>query len=373
MKESHFIRWKDNRCEKYVLVFLLAIIPLSGGSNINLMRAESPGPSVGKLVPKLRNTSRILYVIYFGMTIAEIIFLLVGKMPLFDAVTTSLGTAGTGGFGIKNDSIAGYSTYLQWVITIFMILFGVNFNAYFLLFFSSIKKALKVEEVRYYFLIIFAAGTFITINILNTCANVFDAITQAFFQVASVITTTGFSTVDFDTWPESSKVILVFLMFVGACAGSTGGGIKVSRFLIVLKTVKKELLSYIHPKSVKKIKIEGKPVEHDVVRSVNVYFMSFMVVFALSLFLISLENYDFTTTFTSVATTLNNIGPGLEKAGPSCNFGFFSDFSKYVFMFDMLAGRLELFPMLILFHPKIWKDLFHTAGSKVKKLIKKKK
>ena len=356
-----------------VLVFLLAIIPLSGGSNINLMRAESPGPSVGKLVPKLRNTSRILYVIYFGMTIAEIIFLLVGKMPLFDAVTTSLGTAGTGGFGIKNDSIASYSTYLQWVITIFMILFGVNFNAYFLLFFSSIKKALKVEEVRYYFLIIFAAGTFITINILNTCANVFDAITQAFFQVASVITTTGFSTVDFDTWPESSKVILVFLMFVGACAGSTGGGIKVSRFLIVLKTVKKELLSYIHPKSVKKIKIEGKPVEHDVVRSVNVYFMSFMVVFVLSLFLISLENYDFTTTFTSVATTLNNIGPGLEKAGPSCNFAFFSDFSKYVFMFDMLAGRLELFPMLILFHPKIWKDLFHTAGSKVKKLIKKKK
>lgn len=351
-----------------VLVFLLAIIPLSGGSNINLMRAESPGPSVGKLVPKLRNTSRILYIIYFGLTVAEAVFLLLGKMPLFDSIVTSLGTAGTGGFGIKNDSITSYSPYLQWVITIFMILFGVNFNAYFLLFFGNIKKALKVEEVRYYFLIIFASAIFISFNIAKTCASGFDAVTKAFFQVATVITTTGFSTADFDKWPETSKIILVMLMFVGACAGSTGGGIKVSRFLISLKTVKKELLSYIHPKSVKKIKIEGKPVEHEVVRSVNVYFMTFMIIFAFSVFLVSLEGYDFTTSFTSVTATINNIGPGLSLVGPTCNFGFFSILSKYVFMFDMLAGRLELFPMLILFHPEIWKEMFHTAGHRVHKI-----
>lgn len=353
-----------------VLVFLLAIIPLTGGSNINLMRAESPGPSVGKLVPKLRNTSRILYIIYFGLTFIEAIFLLAGGMPLFDSITTALGTAGTGGFGIKNDSITSYSPYLQWVITVFMILFGVNFNAYFLLFFGSIKKALKVEEVRYYFLTIFAAGTFIAISILKTCSNGFEAATKAFFQVASIITTTGFSTADFDVWPETTKVIIVILMFIGACAGSTGGGIKISRFLIALKTVKKELLSYIHPKSVKKIKFEGKPVEHEVVRAVNVYFMAFMVVFVASMFIISFEGHDFITSFTSVAATINNIGPGLSMVGPTCNFGFFSNLSKYIFMFDMLAGRLELFPMLILFHPAIWKEMFHVAGNKMRKARK---
>ena len=262
-----------------VLVFLLAVIPLSGGSHINLMRAESPGPSVGKLVPKIRYTARILYIIYFAMTILEIILLLLGDMPLFDALTTSFGTAGTGGFGIKNDSFMSYSPYLQWVVTIFMILFGVNFNAYYLLLFGKIKHALSMEEVRTYFIIIFAAAGVIFFNILETCSGIFDALTQSMFQVGSIITTTGFSSVDFNLWPQASKSILVLLMFIGACAGSTGGGIKVSRFILLVKTIAKELNSYIHPKSIKKIKMEGKPVEHEVVRSTNVYFIEYDPVF----------------------------------------------------------------------------------------------
>lgn len=341
-----------------VLVFLLAIIPMSGGSHINLMRAESPGPSVGKLVPKVKHTARILYGIYLGLTVLEIIFLLAGGMPVFDALTTSFGTAGTGGFGIKNDSLMSYSPYLQWVVTIFMILFGVNFNAYYFILFHNFKKAFTMEEVRYYFLIIFAATGVIFVEILDRCHSAFDALTQAAFQVGSIITTTGFSTTDFNLWPQASKTILVLLMFIGACASSTGGGIKVSRFVVLFKTIIKELNSYIHPKSIKKIKIDGKPVEHEVVRSINVYFITFMILFSVSVLAISFEGKDLITNFTAVAATINNIGPGLEMVGPTQNFGMFSDFSKYVLMFDMLAGRLELFPLLILFHPAIWRDLF---------------
>lgn len=341
-----------------VLVFLLAVIPLSGGSNINLMRAESPGPSVGKLVPKVRYTARILYIIYLGMTVLEILFLIVGKMPVFDALTITFGTAGTGGFGIKNDSIAGYSPYLQWVVTIFMILFGINFNAYYLILFRKFKKAFSMEEVRYYFIIIFVSVGVICYNILDSAAGIFDALTQASFQVASIMTSTGFSTVDFNLWNETSKTILVILMFIGACAGSTGGGIKVSRIVMLGKTVIKELNSYIHPKSIQKIYFEGKPVEHDVLRSINVYFVMFIVIFTGSVLAVSFEGRDLITNFTAVIATLNNIGPGLELVGPTNNFGLFSPFSKYVLMFDMLAGRLELFPLLILFHPAIWKDLF---------------
>ena len=341
-----------------VLVFLLAIVPMSGGSNINLMRAESPGPSVGKLVPKIRYTARFLYLIYLGMTTLETALLLLGRMPLFDALCTAFGTAGTGGFGVKNTSIAGYSAYIQWVVTIFMILFGINFNAYYLLLFGKIKQALKLEEIRYYLLIILLSVGIIFLNILGICANAFDALTKSAFQVASIITTTGFSTTDFNLWDESCKIVLVLLMFIGACAGSTGGGIKVSRLVILFKTMRKEFMSYIHPKSIKKIQMDGKPVEHEVVRTVNVYFITFMIVFVLSVFLISFDNTDLVTGFTAVAATINNIGPGLELVGPSANFGFFSPFAKYVLMFDMLAGRLELFPLLLLFHPSIWKDLF---------------
>lgn len=341
-----------------VLVFLLAIIPLTGGSHINLMRAESPGPSVGKLVPKVRYTARILYIIYFGITLAEIILLLIGNIPLFDAVTISFGTAGTGGFGIKNDSLAGYSSYIQWIVTIFMILFGVNFNAYYLILFRRWKKALNMEEVKCYFLIIAASSAIIFVNIYNTSMGILEALRHSTFQVASIITTTGFATTDFNLWSSSSKTILVVLMFIGACAGSTGGGIKVSRFIIAVKNIFKELKYYIHPKSIQQIKMDDKPVEHEIIRSVNVYFLTFIVLFSASVFLISFEGKDLTTNFTAVAATINNIGPGLELVGPTQNFGSFSVFSKYVLMFDMLAGRLELFPLLILFHPVVWKDLF---------------
>lgn len=339
-----------------VLVFLLTIISLSGGSHINLMRAESPGPSVGKLVPRVKHNARLLYVIYFVMTILEIIFLLAGKMPLFDALTTTFGTAGTGGFGIRNDSMASYSPYLQWVVTIFMILFGINFNAFYLISFRKFKKAFEVEEVRWYLIIIGVSTAIIFAQILKTSAGIFDALTQASFQVASIITTTGFSTADFNLWPQTSKTVLVILMFIGACAGSTGGGIKVSRFVVMVKTIGKELNSYIHPRSIRKIKLDGKPIEHDVLRSINVYFMTYIVLFAASMLLISLENKNMVTNFTAVAATFNNIGPGLELVGPTQNFGSFSVFSKYVLIFDMLAGRLELFPLLILFHPCVWKD-----------------
>lgn len=340
-----------------VLVFLLAIIPMSGGSHINLMRAESPGPSVGKFVPKVRYTARILYIIYIGMTLLQIILLCFGDMPLFEALNTSFATAGTGGFGIKNDSFASYSPYLQWVTTIFMILFGVNFNAYYLLLFSKFKKGFFIEEVRCYFLIIIAATGVIFINILETSASAFKALTDASFQVASIMTSTGFATTDFNLWSGTAKTILVLIMFIGACAGSTGGGIKVSRIIIMVKTVIKECNSYIHPKSIKKIKLEGKEVEHEVVRAVNVYLITFILIFVASVFLISFEGKDLVTTFTAVAATINNTGPGLELVGPTQNFGFFNNFSKYVLIFDMLAGRLELFPLLILFHHGTWKDI----------------
>lgn len=339
-----------------VLVFLLAVVPMSGGSHINLMRAESPGPSVGKLVPTVKSTARLLYIIYFGMTILELILLMLGGMSLFDAINTSLSTAGTGGFGFKNDSLASYSPYIQWVVTIFMLLFGVNFNAYYFIIFKQIKKAISMEEVKYYLIVMFTGAILIFFNILKHCSGIFEAITQAAFQVSSVMTSTGFSTVDFDRWPQTSKTILVALMFVGACAGSTGGGIKVSRFIILIKTVYKELHSYIHPKSIKKINIDGKPVPHEVVRSVNVYFITFVLIFTVSMLLISLEGKDLVTNFTAVTATINNTGPGLNLVGPAQNFGHFSPLSKFVLMFDMLAGRLELFPLLILFHPSVWKE-----------------
>ncbi|MBR1390522.1 MAG: TrkH family potassium uptake protein [Lachnospiraceae bacterium] len=341
-----------------VLVFMLAIIPLSGGSNMNLMRAESPGPSVGKLVPKIRYTARILYIIYFSMTLAAILMLALGGMPLFDAVNTALATAGTGGFSIKADSMAGYSAYIQWVVTVFMILFGINFNAYYLLLFRNFRKAFGMEEVRYYLLTILVSTGIIFANIVNTSSSAFRALTDAAFQVASIMTSTGFSTADFNLWPHTSQTLLVLIMFIGACAGSTGGGIKVSRIMILLKSLRKEITSYIHPKSIKKIRIEGKPVEHEVVRSVNVYIITYLIIFVVSVFLISIEERDLVTNFTAVAATINNTGPGLSMVGPVENFGFFCGFSKFVLMLDMLAGRLELFPLLILFYPAAWKNVW---------------
>lgn len=338
-----------------VLVFILAILPLSGGYNMNLMRAESPGPSVSKLVPRVRSTAMILYGIYIVLTLTEIGFLLAGRMPLFDALTTAFGTAGTGGFGIKNDSMGGYSGYIQTVVTVFMILFGVNFSVYFLVLIRKPKQILQCEELRLYMLVIFAAIAVISVNVRGHFDSMGEAIHHSAFQVASIITTTGFATVDFNVWPQVSRTILIMLMFIGACAGSTGGGIKVSRILILLKTIKKELYTFLHPHSVKKIKMDGRTVEHEVVRSVNVFLVAYVIIFAFSVLLVGFDNFDLTTNFTSVAATLNNIGPGLELVGPARNFSIFSPFAKYVLMFDMLAGRLELFPMLLLFLPASWK------------------
>ena len=340
-----------------VLVFLLAIVPLSGGSNMNLMRAESPGPSVGKLVPKMRYTARILYIIYFVLTIIELIALLLVKMPWFDALCISIGTAGTGGFGILNSSGGGYSVAVQWIVTIFMILFAINFNAYYLILFGQIKNAFKMEEVRVFLSVVFIAIVLITVDISRMFDSLFEALTHAAFQVASIVSSTGFATTDFDLWPGLSKTILVLLMFMGACAGSTGGGIKVSRFVIVGKAIKKELHSYIHPKSVKQIVMDEKEVEYSVIRSVSVYIITFFAIFILSILIIALEEKDLVTNFTSVIATMNNIGPGLSMVGPTQNFAHFNDLSKWVFMFDMLAGRLELFPLLIMFHPSIWHEM----------------
>lgn len=339
-----------------VLVFLLAIVPMAGGSHMNLMKAESPGPSVGKLVPKVRQTAKYLYIIYFALTVIEVIFLLFGRMNLFDALTTAFGTAGTGGFAIWNDGFVSVSPYNQWVVTIFMLLFGVNFGFYFLILTGKLRDALKFEEVRIYFIIVIASAVLIFVNLRSFALYApADGVRHAFFQVASIMTTTGYASTNFDLWPETSRTILVILMFVGACAGSTAGGIKVSRFVIAIKSFIKEIISYLHPRSVKKIKVEGKPLEHETLRATNVYFMTYMVIFAVSVLLVSIENKDLVTNFTAVAATFNNIGPGLSMVGPMANFGHFTDFTKYILMFDMLAGRLEIFPMLLLFCPAVWK------------------
>ncbi|GAA6409907.1 TrkH family potassium uptake protein [Blautia hominis] len=339
-----------------VLVFLLSLLPLTGGGyHMNLMKAESPGPSVSKLVPKVQSTAKILYGIYLALTLLEILFLLCGGMPVFDALTTAFGTAGTGGFGIKNDSIASYSTYIQVVVTVFMILFGVNFSAYFLIISGKLRQALHIEEVRWYLAIIAIAIVTITFNVYHIYGSIGESLQQVAFQVASIITTTGFATTDFNTWPEMSRTILVILMFVGACAGSTGGGIKVSRFVILMKTIQKELRQFLHPRSIKKIKMDEKLVEHEVVRSTNVFMIAYVLVFAFSALLISFDNHDLITNFTSVAATLNNIGPGLELVGPTQNFSIFSGGAKLILIFDMLAGRLELFPILLLFTRDTWK------------------
>lgn len=338
-----------------VLVFLLSFMEMHGGSHMNLMKAESPGPSVSKLRPTVKSTAKILYVIYIVLTIVEILLLLAGGMPLFDSLTTSFGTAGTGGFGIKNDSIGGYSPYIQIVVTIFMILFGINFNAYFLIWCRKFTQAFHMEEVRYYLGIIFASIAFITLNITHLYSSIGEALRHAAFQVGSIITTTGYATTDFNLWPQTSRTILVLLMFIGACAGSTGGGIKVSRFIILIKTIKKELHTLLHPRCVRKLKLDGHTLEHEVVRSTNVFLIAYVLVFAFSILLISFDGFDMVTNFTSISAALNNIGPGLELVGPTQNFSIFSNGAKLVLIFDMLAGRLELFPMLLLFVKDTWK------------------
>ena len=338
-----------------VFVFIMAILPMMGGSTMNLMKAESPGPSVSKLVPHVKDTAKILYGIYIAITICEATILRALGMPLFDSLTTTFGTVGTGGFGIRNDSIAGYSPAIQITITVFMILSGINYTAYFYILTGKIKELFKIEEVRWYLAIIFGSVAVITWNVRSLYPTFSETLRHAFFQVGSIITTTGYATTDFDLWPALSKTLLVTLMFIGACAGSTSGGIKVSRILILLKTIRKELSLIIHPRQVKKIRMDGHPVDHETLRSANVFLVVYFVLLLTSMLLISVDEFDFSTNFTSVVTVLNNIGPGLNLVGPTQNFSIFSPISKFVLMFDMLAGRLELFPMMILLMPSTWK------------------
>ncbi len=337
-----------------VLVFIMAFLPLSGGNNLHIMKAESPGPVVGKLVPKIKTTAFILYAIYFALTVLEFIFLLFGGMSVFDAVNTAFATAGTGGFGFLNSSMASFSPYIKIVITVFMILFSINFGSYYLILIGKLKEAITVEVKAFLFIVV-AAITIITINISSMYSNAGDALLDSSFTVASLISTTGFGVADFNQWPELSRTLLVLISFIGACAGSTGGGFKVSRLVILFKGIRKELNTLIHPRQVKKIKMDSHTVDSETIRSVNVYLITYVVIFVVSIVLISFENHDMITNFTSVAATFNNIGPGLEMVGPTQNFAFFSDFSKIVFIFDMLIGRLELFPMLLLFKPSVWK------------------
>lgn len=339
-----------------VLVFVLAVLPMSGGESLHFMRAESPGPSVSKLVPKMRHTAGILYVIYTGMMLVEIVLLVFSGMPVFDALCLSFGSAGTGGFAILNSGLATYTTLQQGIITVFMFLFGVNFSFYFLLLMRRGREAFSIEEVKWYFVIYMSVVLLITWNVSSSMGgNPLMNFHHAAFQVSSVMTTTGYSTLDFDLWPSFSKILMVLVMFIGACAGSTGGGIKVSRILIYVKSIKKEFSSLVHPRSIKVLKMDNKKIEHTVLRSANVFLCTYAIVFFVSLIVISLDNFDFETNFTAIVATLNNIGPGLAGVGPTKNFGGFSNLSKLVLSFNMLAGRLELFPMLLLFIPSTWR------------------
>ncbi|MBE6142420.1 MAG: TrkH family potassium uptake protein [Erysipelotrichaceae bacterium] len=338
-----------------VLVFVLAILPNSEGQNIYLLKAESTGPQVGKLVSKVRFTARILYVIYFVITLLEVILLLVGGNSLYESIVMSFGTAGTGGFGIYADSVGGFNIYSQVVIAIFMMLFGINFNIYYLVIIGKIKQAIKSEELRWYFGIILLSTTMITINLMVNLNQTFGiALKDAYFQVSSIMTTTGFSTVDFNLWPTFSKTILIIIMFVGGCAGSTGGGIKVSRMVILFKSLKREVQKLLHPNSVAPIKMEGEVVEGSVVKGVNIYFAFVMILLFIGTLLVSFDGLDFTSTFTGVIACINNIGPGLNLVGPMGNFDCFSYFSKIILSVLMLIGRLEVYPILILFLPKTW-------------------
>ncbi|MCI9529296.1 MAG: TrkH family potassium uptake protein [Angelakisella sp.] len=338
-----------------VLVFLLAILPLAGGRSVHIMRAESPGPVVGKLVPKVRGTAKILYGIYITMTVILILLLLVGGMPLYDSAVHAFGTAGTGGFGIWGDSIAHYnSAYIDVVLSVGMVLFGVNFNIYYLLLLGKPKSILKSEELRWYLGIIAGSTLLIAWNILPRMGGMLQSLRYAFFQVASVITTTGFATADFNLWPELSRSLLLMLMLLGACAGSTGGGMKVSRFVIMLKSAKREIVRMLHPRSVHVLKFEEKPLEDNTIHNVFIYFFILILVIGASTLLISLDDMDFESTFSAVVSCTNNIGPGLGVVGPMGSYATLSYLSKLVLILDMLLGRLEIFPILMLFAPSVW-------------------
>lgn len=337
-----------------VLVFIMAFVPLSGGQNMHIMKAESPGPSVSKLVPRVKTTALILYSIYIVLTLVMFVLLLFGDMSVFEALCTALGTAGTGGFGVLNDSMASYSPYIQWVVTVFMLLFSVNFSCYYLLLLGRIKDVFSAE-LRTFIAVVGTVMLVVTLNTRSLFDSLGEAIRHVAFTVASLISTTGFATENFDAWPELSRTLLVLIMFIGACAGSTGGGLKVSRLMILFRGAFNEIGNLIHPRRVKRVMVDGHPIDSEVVRATNVYMMWYVLLFTVSVILISFDDHDLITNFTAVTATINNIGPGLNLVGPTGNFAFFSIPSKLVLIFDMLAGRLELFPMLVLFAPQTWR------------------
>lgn len=342
-----------------VLVFVMVVTSLDDKGSMHLMRAEVPGPEADKLVPKARETAKLLYAMYLALTVAEIIFLLAGGMNLYDSIIHSFSTAGTGGFANHNSSVAYYnSAYIDGVITVFMILFGINFNMYFLLLIRDVKSVWKNEEVRAYLGIIAAATLVITCNVLTIYKEPLKAFRYSVFQVASIITTTGFATADYNLWPELSKCILLLIMVIGACAGSTGGGVKVSRFLILWKSILKQVKGMLHPKSVNVVKVNGKKISNETLQGVYAYFSAYVFVFGISVLLVALDNFDFATTISGVLTTLSNVGPGISRVGPVENFQSFSVLSKIVFSMDMLIGRLEIFPFLMICSPGFWRKHF---------------
>lgn len=342
-----------------VLVFVMMLTSLEDDHSMHLMRAEVPGPEADKLVPRARHSAKILYEMYFVLTAAEVILLMFGGMSFYDALLHAFSTAGTGGFSNRNASVAYYdSAYIDGVITVFMILFGVNFNLYFLIRLKKWKSALKNEELKAYLGIIGVSIVVITVNILHIYGSVSQAFRYASFQVASIITTTGFCTANYDVWPELSKTLLLTLMVIGACAGSTGGGIKVSRLLILAKTVRQEIRRILHPKSVTVVRVNGKKIGRDTMQGVYIYFISYILILIVSVLIVSIDNFDFATSFSGVLTTINNVGPGISQVGPIENFYSFSPVSKIVFCIDMLVGRLEVIPYLLIFSPDLWRRKF---------------
>ena len=337
-----------------VLVFIMAIIPNLTDRSIHIMRAEMPGPVIGKLVPRVKDTAKILYLIYIFLTVLEAVLLLAGGMPLFDSLIHTFGTAGTGGFGIKADSIASYSPYCQWVIAIFMLIFGVNFNLYYLLLLRRIRTALKSSELWCYISVVFVSVAAITVNIAPIYKNFSTALRNSTFQVASIISTTGFATADFDLWPGLSKAILLLLMFCGACAGSTAGGLKVSRVVMLFKSVTKEIRKMLHPRSIGKVHFEGKSVEDSTLSSVSTYFVIYMICFFMIFLLISFEPFGLESNFSAVAACFNNIGPGFSAVGPTASYAGYTGFSKMFLSFAMLLGRLEIFPIVVFLSPRTW-------------------
>ena len=339
-----------------VLVFLLAIDPL-GSTSLHLLRAESPGPSVGKIVPKMRQTAKILYLLYITLTVIDLFFLLIGGLPFFESVCTALSTAGTGGFSVKADGMASFSPYIQNVCTVFMMLFGINFTCFYLLLLRNFKSVLKNGELWFYLGTFAACVAVITSNVYQMYDTVGEALRHSAFQVASLITSTGFATTDFNLWPPFSKAILFLLMFIGACAGSTGGGIKCSRVLLYIKTFFRSIRQTLHPQKVQLIRLNGEPTDEKIIRSTLGYLCAYAILILVSFFLVSIDGFSFETNMSSVVSCFNNMGPGFDSAGPMANYGGFSVCSKLVLIFDMLAGRLEIFPILVLLSPSTWRKV----------------